>query len=130
MSYEIQNIAYSDNYFVHNRYMGTKSPGTHMYPNVPWSDVVLQHVPIEVPLRLTHQDYLIGESRNTHETSDIKTKATIVGDRHVDMNIRVAENTLGWMPPDDYKISKTHLRFPVKPRNKEKEKRNKYFKFQ
>ena len=108
MSYEIQDIGYSDDYFVHQRNLGQKVSGAHLYPNVPWSDVVLQHVPIEVPMRLTHRDYLIGESlgaatrytRGKDEPDEpVNIKTTIVGDRHVDMNIRVSEDTIGMDAP-------------------------------
>ena len=96
MSYTIPDIAYSDDYFVHQRDLGQKMSGSHLYPNVPWSDVVLQHVPIEVPMHLAHQDYLIGESlRMSCDTG----QTTIVGDRHVDPSIRVTENLIAKSPP-------------------------------
>ena len=140
MSYTIQDITYSPgNHFVHQRNMGKKMSGSHLYPNVPWSDVVLQHVPIEVPMRLTHQDYLIGSLMG--ETSDI-AGTTIVGERHVDSDIRVTENFIAKnrsYKANDYERVNGRMRqiprkkqrnFAVKPRNKEKENRNKYFKFQ
>ena len=138
MSYTIPDIAYSDDYFVHQRDLGQKMSGSHLYPNVPWSDVVLQHVPIEVPMHLAHQDYLIGSVMG--ETSDI-ARTTIVGDRCVDSDIRVTENFVTKSPPykaNEYERVDGRMRqiprekrrnFRVKPRIKVKENRNKYFKF-
>jgi hypothetical protein len=138
MSYEIPDITYSDDYFVHQRNMGQKMSGSHMYPNVPWSDVVLQHVPIEVPMRLAHQDYLIGSLMG--ETGDI-ARTTIVGERHVDSDIRETENFIAKDRPykaNEYERVNGRMRkiprekrrsFQVKPRNKDKDNRNKYFKF-
>ena len=144
MSYEIENIVYSPgNHFVHQRNLGHKMPGSHLYPNVSWSDVVLQGVPIEVPMHLSHQDWLIGQSLD--QDQDHEPATVIVGDRQSGSEIQMSEsecrNTM--FEPDDLgwaermlnrreckRLQQREMKYEVKPRNKEKENRNKYFKFQ
>ena len=62
MSYTIPNITFTTEDFVHQRNLGQKMSGSHLYPSVPWSDVVLQDVPIEVTMALANQDEAIMES--------------------------------------------------------------------
>ena len=140
MSYEIENIVYSpDNQFVHQRDLGHKMPGSHLYPDVSWSDVVLQDVPIEVPMHLSHQDWLIGQSLD----QDQEPATVIVGDRQsgpgseIQMSESECRNAMfepddsgwsGWMSDSECKRLHNRMNYEVKPRNKEKENRNKYFK--
>ena len=140
MSYEIENIVYSpDNQFVHKRDLGHKVPGSHLYPNVSWSDVVLQDVPIEVPMHLSHQDWIIGQSLD----QDQEPVTVIVGDRQSGpgSEIQISESECrnamfepddsgwsGWMSDSECKRLYNRMNYEVKPRNKEKENRNKYFK--
>ena len=140
MSYEIENIMYSPgNHFVHKRNLGHKMSGSHLYPNVSWSDVVLQDVPIEVPMHLSHQDWLIGQSLD----QDQDPTTVIVGDRQSGpgSDIQISESECrnamfepddsgwsGWMSDSECKRLYNRMKYEVKPRNKEKENRNKYFK--
>ena len=148
MSYTIPNISFIDDYFVHQRDLGKKMSGSHLYPNVPWSDVVLQHVPIEVPMRLADQDKAIMESLYSFPGSGGSDERipTRVGyhqsgpGSEIQMSESECRNTM--FEPDDLGWAermlnrreckrlqqRDRMKYEVKPRNKEKENRNKYFK--
>ena len=137
MSYSIPNVSHSPcNGFVHTRDLGQKSVDSGMYPDAPWSEVVLNNVPIELTIDLLNQDWNIQKSM---ETKDIHETIT-VGDRTLDDSIRVSEtfrmeqeyeprSSPGHRGSHRIKILRDN-KFIVKPRNMEKrDRKDKYFKY-
>ena len=61
MSYQIPGVTYSDSGFVHERSLGYQVNGS--YPDVTWSDVMINGIPLDTTLNLEHQDYLIDMSQ-------------------------------------------------------------------
>ena len=57
-TYEIPNINYdhSGEYFVHYRPLGKKIQG--YYPNVTWSDIAIQNVPLETTIQFKNENEL------------------------------------------------------------------------
>ena len=149
MSYSIPNITFTDEYFVHQRNLGQKVPDSALYPSALWSDVVLQDVPIEVTMGLANQDeaimeslYSFGPPGSSSSSSSDERVPTRVGHSQSGpgSELRMSESSCR---PDvsytanDYervgsrerKIPQSQSRkYPVKPRLKVKEHRNKYFK--
>lgn len=141
MSYSIPNITFTDEYFVHQRNLGQKVPDSALYPSALWSDVVLQDVPIEVTMGLANQDEAIMESLYSGPGSDERVP-TRVGSRQSGPGSEIQMSESSCRPDVSYtandyervgsrerKIPQSHSRkYPVKPRLKVKEHRNKYFK--
>ena len=89
MSYSIPDVSYSPcNGFVHKRDLGEKSVDSGMYPDAPWSDVVLNDVPIETTIGLCNQDWNI---QNIQDSLQDAENLTCIGERHVTDDIRVSE---------------------------------------
>ena len=148
MSYTIPNITFTTEDFVHQRNLGQKMSGSHLYPSVPWSDVVLQDVPIEVTMALANQDEAIMESTYSFGPPGSDDRVpTRVGHRQSgpgsEIQMSESECRNATFEPDDREWNvdrrlnrreckrlqqRDRVNHQVKPRLKVKENRNKYFK--
>ena len=154
MSYSIPNITFTDEYFVHQRNLGQKVPDSALYPSALWSDVVLQDVPIEVTMGLANQDeaimeslYSFGPSSSSSSSSGGSNSSdervpTRVGHSQsgpgseIQMSESSCRPDVSYMGndyeqggPRERKVPQSRSRkYPVKPRLKVREHRNKYFK--
>ena len=133
-------------YFVHSRPLGDKHEGSHIYKNVLWSDVAVQHVPYETTKALKAADDYNDHRRKCAILKDALKAPGLIdsyegkggseryGDDYRSYIGKGPTNAPGKYKANEYewrdgrmrKITKTHKKYATKPKVRAKIHRNKY----